>query len=137
AFLHDISERKLSERLLLAQHAVTDALAAAASPQHAIEALLAALGESLGWEAGTYWAVVPDAAVLQTVARWQAAVRAREAAELEWPSGEALASGVGLPGRAWEERQPVWSDFTAETSIPRSDAALRASLPAVICIPAL
>jgi len=112
-------------------------LAAAAGPQQAIEALLPALGESMEWELGTYWAVEPHEGVLHMVASWS--TPALEASEFERHSSKLrLACGVGLPGRAWELGAPVWvDDFAAEGSFPRSDAARAANLHAAICVPAL
>lgn len=137
AFLHDISARKFSERLLVAQRAVTHALASAATPAEAIEALLRALGESMDWELGAYWAADTSEGVLRRAASWSAPAIAAE--EFERESGElGLARGVGLPGRAWEQREPVWvQDFAAETSFPRMEAARQAGLHAAICVPVL
>ncbi|MGH2895664.1 MAG: PAS domain S-box protein, partial [Solirubrobacteraceae bacterium] len=69
AFLHDISERRLNEQVLRAMQSVTTAMARADTPQEALEALLARLGDDMGWDVGGYWAVAADGA-LDLVAGW-------------------------------------------------------------------
>jgi diguanylate cyclase (GGDEF)-like protein/PAS domain S-box-containing protein len=137
AFLHDISARKFSERLLVAQRAVTHALASAASPAVSMEAVLRALGESMDWGLGAYWAVDSSEGVLRRAASWCAPTIAAE--EFERERGELrLALGVGLPGHAWAQGEPVWvEDLTAETSLPRMEAAGQVGLRAAICVPVL
>jgi len=48
AFMRDISDRKQSERVLLAMQAVTQAMARAESPEQAMSSVLRTLGESHG-----------------------------------------------------------------------------------------
>src|SRR5918997_2263205 len=50
AFLHDISERKLRERYLAAQHAITVVFAEAETVHEAAPRLLEQVGETMGWE---------------------------------------------------------------------------------------
>ncbi len=136
AFLHDISERKLSERVLLATQAMTQAMARADSPEQALGALLATLGESMGWVVGAYWQVAPDGA-LERMASWSD--ESTRVDEFEALSAELrLARDEGLPGRALGRAEPVWiSDFAADDSFPRAQAAHRASLHAAIAVPVL
>ena len=64
-----------AHRLLGAQQAIADHLAAGLEPAALCERVLATLGESLGWTAGAIWR--PDGAVLRCETAWHAAGRAR------------------------------------------------------------
>ena len=55
AFLHDISERRLSESLLHAQLVITRVFAEARSTNEAMRGLLAGLGEAMEWQSGAWW----------------------------------------------------------------------------------
>jgi hypothetical protein len=55
--LHDISERRLSERVLRVQHAISRVFAEARSSGDAMRALLAGLGEAMEWQVGACWSV--------------------------------------------------------------------------------
>jgi diguanylate cyclase (GGDEF)-like protein/PAS domain S-box-containing protein len=135
AFLHDISERKFSERLLRAQHAISSVFAEAQSKPEAITELLAGLGQAMGWRLGAWWSRDGDEQVLRCRAVWRcdpATAADFEAVSLKLE----LARGSGLAGRAWETGQPVWSaDLAADESFSRSQAAGRAGLHAALCVP--
>ena len=63
--------------------------------------ILAAIGDSLGWDVGALWA--PDDGTLRCVETWQVP------APFELISRRArLAPGEGLPGRVWESGEPAW-----------------------------
>lgn len=137
AFLHDISERKLSERLLRAQHAITRVFAEAQSTGEAMSGLLAELGDAMDWQLGAWWSHEEGAGVLRCRSVWR-----REPAvapEFEQVSLDLqLSPGAGLPGRVWVSGEPVWTaDLAADASFPRSEAAARAGLHASVCVPVL
>src|SRR6202020_1428471 len=71
AFLHDISERRLTERVLRAMQSVTSAMARADTPQEAPEALLQRLGRDMDWDVGGFWTVAGDGS-LELAAAWAA-----------------------------------------------------------------
>ncbi len=135
AFLHDISEQRLSEQVLRAMQSVTSAMARAHTPQEALEALLERLGEDMGWDVGAFWAVADDG-VLELTAGWAAA--RVDAFEFERLSRQLrLEPGAGLPGQAMERREPVWiDDYAADASMLRSRAARTAGLHSAIGVPA-
>jgi diguanylate cyclase (GGDEF)-like protein/PAS domain S-box-containing protein len=136
AFLHDISDRKLSERVLIAMQAVTHAMARAESPEVAMRSLLSTVGESMGWQVGSYWQLGDDGA-LDRMASWVAAgVQAAEFDRLG--AGLRLGRDEGLPGRALALGEPVWlEDFSADDRLPRAEAARQAGLHAAIAVPVL
>jgi diguanylate cyclase (GGDEF)-like protein/PAS domain S-box-containing protein len=136
AFLHDISDRKLSERVLIAMQAVTQAMARAESPEVAMQSLLSTLGESMGWQVGGYWQLAHDGA-LDRMASWVA--DGVQAAEFEaLGAGLRLERDAGLPGRALALGEPIWlQDYSADDRLPRARAAQQAGLHAAIAVPVL
>jgi diguanylate cyclase (GGDEF)-like protein/PAS domain S-box-containing protein len=136
AFLHDISDRKLSERVLIAMQAVTQAMARAESPEVAMRSLLSTLGESMGWQVGGYWQLAHDGA-LDRMASWVA--DGVQAAEFEaLGAGLRLGRDAGLPGRALALGEPIWlQDYSADDRLPRARAAQQAGLHAAIAVPVL
>ncbi len=135
AFLHDISERRVSERLLRAQHAITSVFAEAQSTGEAMSGVLAGLGEALELQLGTWWSYEDDKQLLNCREVWRG--EPGMAPEFEQASLELeLARGVGLPGRVWASGKPAWTaDLAADPSFPRSRAAGRAGLHASVCAP--
>lgn len=134
AFVHDISERLLSARVLVAMQSVTHAMARAESPERAMASLLEKLGQSMDWKAGSYWRLAHDGA-LELMASWTAPeIRATEFETLG--ANLRLVQTDSLPGRALANGSAVWvEDFTAETSFPRARAALTAGLHTAISVP--
>jgi PAS domain S-box-containing protein len=118
----DISERKCGERRLAAEHGVTRALAESATLEGAASRVLQTVGETLGCDLGVLWEVgLAPAGVLTCVAVWHPP--GFPVTEFEQHIGRiAFARGEGLPGRAWDSRQPVW---VPEAPFPRSVAAQR------------
>lgn len=136
AFLHDISDRKLSERVLIAMQAVTQAMARAESPEVAMRSLLSTLGESMGWQVGGYWQLAHDGALERMASCVADGV---QAAEFEALGGKLrLGRNEGLPGRALALGEPIWlQDFSADDRLPRARAARQAGLHAAIAVPVL
>lgn len=147
AFLRDVSERRaseqeirrgraLSERLLRAQDAISRVFAQAQSSDEAMRALLAALGQSMGWQLGAWWSRGGDE-LLRCRSVWHREDRAEEfetaSMQLELARGDAP-----LPARAWASGQPVWTaDLATDARFPRAGAAGRAGLHASVCVPVL
>lgn len=134
AFLHDISERRLTEQVLRAMQSVTQAMTSAGTPQAAREALLETLGQDMRWDVGSYWAVAEDGA-LDLVAGW--AGGDVDASEFERLSRQLrLEPGAGLPGRALARGETIWvPDYAADPSFLRARAARTAGLRSAICVP--
>jgi PAS domain S-box-containing protein len=78
--------------LLRTEHAVARVLAEAGDEASAYPRLLAAIGESLGWDAGALWTAAGGDG-LRRVETWQGPV----AFEVE-----------GLPARVWASGEPAW-----------------------------
>ena len=115
-----------AHKLLSAQQAIADHLAAGLEPVALCERVLATLGESLGWAAGAVWR--PDGARLECVTAWHAAdSRAGVAALTNASRGQTYAAGQGLPGRVWGFRRLIWAEAPEE--------ALRAGLVTAAAFP--
>ncbi|HVF80151.1 MAG TPA: EAL domain-containing protein [Solirubrobacteraceae bacterium] len=145
AFLRDITarrdaeheterSRRLLERLLRAQHAITRVFAEAQSSDEALRALLAALGEAMEWQLGAWWAREDGEEVLHCRSVWR---RDDSASEFEKISlSLELPRGLALPGRAWASGEAEWTaDLAADPSFPRSKAAADDGLHASLCVP--
>jgi signal transduction histidine kinase/ActR/RegA family two-component response regulator len=128
-------ERERVERRLAAQYAVARVLADSATLPEAAPNVLQAICESLGWDIGAIWGVDRAAGLLRCLATWQppgASFRAFEAFTRE----HTFASGVGLPGRVWAERAPVWiADIDGDDNFPRKPVAARDGLRSAFGFP--
>lgn len=90
--------------------------------------LLALLGEALGCEWGTLWAVDSSAQRLKPVATWSAPqIQAGRLAE--HTINRALSLSEGTAGHVWRGRKPIWTlDLVRDMCLPRSLDAETAGL---------
>jgi PAS domain S-box-containing protein len=135
--LQDVTDRKLAEHRLVAQHKVTEILAQATGLQEATPKILRTVGEVLSWDVGALWRLDREAGVLRCVEVWHADT-------VEIPGFEAasrlsaFAPGIGLPGRAWLSREPVYiPDVVPDANFPRAPLASREGLHAAFAVPIL
>jgi PAS domain S-box-containing protein len=132
----EITERKLAEERLQAEHAVTRALAEASTLADAAGKILPAICRSLDWDIGIVWALDRRGEVLHCVEFWHAPDVI--APELEKSSREvSYGRGLGLPGEVWARGEPVWSsDVTRDIkTLYRGLAAQQEGLHAAIAFP--
>ncbi len=123
-----IAERQLFERRRSAAYQVGEVLAAASSLQSAAPEILRTIGTWLDWQVGGFWLLDRGADRLRCVASWSPesglAPRFRAATE-----SARFPSGVGLPGRVWATRRPVWiQDVLDDSNFPRAAIAGREGL---------
>jgi PAS domain S-box-containing protein len=121
--IRDITEQKHIAERLSAQYAVTRAMAEAASLEEAAPRILQGLCESLDWDLGVFWKLDRPAQVLRCVEIWNKP-------GMEKPQFESMTRrfefrpGIGLPGRIWKSRQPVWiKDVVTDSNFPRFASA--------------
>jgi PAS domain-containing protein len=116
-----------AHRLLSAQQAIADHLAAGLEPGALCDRVLATLGDALGWTFGAVWR--PDGAVLRCSTLWTAPGARAGVADLAAMTHEqTYAAGQGLAGRVWAFRRPVWvADLPGE--------AVRAGLVTAVAFP--
>jgi PAS domain S-box-containing protein len=116
--------------LLRAEHAVARVLASATDEAAAYPALLAAIGESLGWEVGAVWEPGEEG-VLRCAETWP-----REGEFVAETRALTLAPGEGLPGRVWADAKPAWiTDVPPESTLPRAAVARTAGLLTAFAFP--
>lgn len=127
--------RRRAERRLAVQYTTTQVLAQSPRPAEAIPEILRAIGDSLGWEYGAMWRVDPQDGVLRCGEMWHAkSPRLTQFASLCRLTS--FTSGIGLPGRVWENGQPAWiPDVVHDQNFPRGPAADRAGLHAAFAFP--
>jgi PAS domain S-box-containing protein len=135
--IQDITDRKRAEQRLVTQHSVTQILAEAPTLEHATPGVLRAVCECLGWDLGALWNVGREAGVLRCVEVWH-----QESVEV--PQFEATSRqmtftvGVGLPGRVWSSREPMYvPDLARDPTLPRAPIAAREGLHAAFGFPIL
>ena len=126
-----------AHRLLLAQQAITDHVAAGLEPDELCARVLATLGETLGWTYGAVWRPHGEPSTLRCTALWHdPAAGQHVAAFAEISRLLEIAPGRGLPGRAYAFRRPTWvADVAADGIMPRQAHALRAGLTTAVAFP--
>jgi PAS domain S-box-containing protein len=127
----------MAHRLLLAQQAITDHVAADLAPDELCARVLATLGETLGWTYGAVWRPDGEPSALRCTAQWHDEAAGPEVAAFADVSRRlTIAPGRGLPGRAYAFRRPAWiADVAADGNIPRHAEALRAGLTTAVAFP--
>src|SRR4051812_42779044 len=124
-----------AHRLLLAQQAITDAIAAGLETDGLAAHVLATLGDTLGWSCGTVWRPGADG-LLRCAGTWHAGTRPEVAALSEAARETVFAPGQGLPGRVYAFRRPSWvPDVGRDGSEPRAGRAIRAGLMTAVAFP--
>ena len=133
--LRDMTEQKMAERRLAAQYAVAQVLAECMTIHEATPEILRAVCESIGWQVGILWQVDADVPVLCCVEIWQASPD-RFSRFVKMTQEMSFSKGVGLPGRTWEEAQPVWiTDAVHDSNFPRAPMASEEGLHAAFAFP--
>ena len=129
----DVTERNRGERRRSAQYEVARVLSDSRSPDEAMPRVLEALGEHLGWRAGTYWRM--EGSSLRCAAFWPENDPALADLEVE-TRARVLARGEGFPGLVWESGAPQWhTDLNQACSLFRAPKAIQAGLRAVLGFP--
>ncbi|MEK7298067.1 MAG: GAF domain-containing protein, partial [Planctomycetota bacterium] len=103
----------------------------------ALSIVLRKVCDITGWMLGEAWIPRPDGAYLECSPAWNSRI---EGAEEFRTLSEAFTfpPGVGLPGRAWLSKKPVWiQDVTLDTGFPRAPIARKCGLKTGIAIPVL
>jgi diguanylate cyclase (GGDEF)-like protein/PAS domain S-box-containing protein len=135
-YVRDLTDQHRAQRRAAAQHAVARALAQSQSAQEAVDQVLVALGEALGFDMGAVWLVDEPEHALHCAAFWQPSIVVEEFREMTMRL--AIPRGVGPLGRCWESRRPLsTTDAPAEPDYPRTEVAARAGLHGALWVPVL
>jgi len=139
-----VEERRLSEDVLresknrLAGNlAITQILAASPANSDATPRILQTIGETLGWVVGDAWTLDREANILRCLKVWHAAsVNVSDFVADTYQ--RSFVSGVGLPGRVWQNSRPVWiPDVTNDDNFPRGPIARKEGLRSAFAFPIL
>jgi len=91
--------------------------------------------ESTGWVFGQAWIPRPDASVLECSRAWHSSGSGLKAFR-QASERSTFPPDVGLPGRTWSAKKPIWSsDVTSESGFSRARAARESGLKAGMAIP--
>lgn len=128
-------EGRQAERRLLAQHAVTQALAESPTLATASSGILRAICQSLSWDFGALWQVDDRENVLRCVDCWRASLA--PVADFEAITRKStFAPGIGLLGRIWVSREAVRiADVAQDLNCPRAPCAASVGLHAAFGFP--
>lgn len=135
--LQGVRQRQRVDRRLTTQYVVTQALAEAATLPEATQSVLQVVCQQLHWDLGELWCVDPHQPRLQFVESWQQPHLCFTLDEqAEWQ--REFTKGVGLPGQAWQQGEPVWmtdigdcDQFTRQAIANRHHLATACSVPMV------
>jgi PAS domain S-box-containing protein len=133
----DITEQKRAEQRLLTQHTITQILADAVTLEEATVKILRTICESLEWDVGALWSVDREAGVLRCVRIWHK--ESVQVPEFEEASRNAtFIPGIGLPGRVWFRREPLYiPDVVWDSNFTRAPMVCRGILHAAFGFPIL
>jgi signal transduction histidine kinase len=136
--IEDITEHKLGAQRQAIEYAVTRLLAEAHSIEEAMPRVIQTLCENLGYAYGARWVHDPREYVLRNTESWclhDPAVE--EFRRMSTTRVETLtASPGGLNRGVWATGEPVWlPDVALETTLQRSESALKAGLHSAFAFP--
>src|SRR3989454_1758610 len=117
--LEHAADRKLAQRRLAAEHAVTRILADSRRLEEAVPRILASLGECLSCVFSAFWRLDRGGVVIRCTETWQA--RGVSLAHFDGLCrATAFENGIRLPGRVGQSGQPAWSrDLPLGSNLPR------------------
>jgi PAS domain S-box-containing protein len=133
--LRDVTQQKQREHRLALQLVVSQIVGENASPENAVVRILEALCVSQGWDVAIKWEVNAEENRLEFSTAWGAPGRRVEAL-IQDSMGLSLASGIGLPGRVWQDGRPLWiSDLSSLPPTPRLESVLRHDMASGWAVP--
>jgi PAS domain S-box-containing protein len=114
-FTRTLSDRRrqqqTSRQYLAVQHAIDRVLTEADSLEDAVPGVLKTLGENLGWQMTVLWMAEEEA--LRCVEAWHEPNAAPQGF-VETCLRTRCVRGEGLPGSAWAENRPVWTEASLQ-----------------------
>lgn len=136
-FTRDVTDKTRALQLLLAQYSVSRILSESATIEEAARPLLQAICNNREWDVAALWVGSAPGADLRCAELWHAPdldVEPFAAATRTLT----LAPGVGLLGRIWKTRMPVWiRDLGGDGNFVRRPMALQCGLSSAAAFPIL
>lgn len=135
--LLDVTERKRTEAEIRLFQSVTQAVGEAPDFQTALHAVLRGICQATGWDYGEVWVPTPDGTALECAPVWCDRTQTLHGFH-EASQAFTFPPGVGLPGRVWALKRPVWvRDVTKDPNFLRAPFAMQFGLKAAVGIPIL
>lgn len=136
-FTHDITDRKLTEKRLTLQYAVSRILAKSIDFLEGTHDILQTVCEGLGWQVGLLWSIDYQDEVLRYIDIWHEP--SIDITDFKHASKtRTFQKGVGLPGQIWATSKPVWiPNVIKDSNFPRAEAAESAGLRGAFGFPIL
>ena len=123
AIKEDITERRIAENRLKAQHIVTQALAESGTFIEVSSKILQTICIALEWELGEVWIFDAQDRVLKCSEIWHIP-SIEVSAFIKVTKQTTFPPGIGLPGRVLSSAQPVWvEDVAHDPNFPRAEVA--------------
>ena len=120
--------RRRSEQRLALQYAITRILSRSIDFVDGTHEILQTVCESIGWQVGVLWAVDHQTETLRCIDFWHRPSLKVDGFESVTRSST-FAPGLGLPGRIWENGQPVWiPNLSKDANFTRASFAEQAGL---------
>lgn len=139
AIVRDITEHKRDEEGLRLLIVLAQDISLSEDFSAALEVSLRKICETTGWVMGEAWIPDPDGSHLNCSQAWyvkrgfDGLKKFRKVSE-----GFSFQPGIGIPGRVWSSKKPVWDiDVTLDTNFPRAASAIEAGLKMAMAIPVL
>lgn len=136
-FTHDITDRKLTEKRLTLQYAVSRILAKSIDFLEGTHDILRTVCESLGWQVGLLWSIDYQDEVLRYIDIWHEP--SIDITDFKQASKtRTFQKGVGLPGQIWATSKPAWiPNVVKDSNFARAQAAENAGLRGAFGFPIL
>ena len=131
---NDITERRQAEEQVSLLQAITMEIVLAADLNAALEIVLRRICQSTGWVFAQSWIPRADGSALECSPAWFGNGNLEEfRLGSEYTR---LPAGIGLPGRVWSSKKPLWiRDVGVDGNFPRALLAREAGLKAAFAIP--
>ncbi len=118
-------------------HAITRILLESTNQEDVFPQMLQAISEHMGWDMGELWMVDSHANVLHNTASWQN-TKPSSRDLLDRKGKITLSPGIGLPGRVWQNKRPVWThNVTEDVNIHRMAVTVKGEGCGAIAFPIL
>ncbi len=135
AVITDIDEYKHEEEKIHLLQTVSMAISKAVDMQSMLDIILRGVCEVAGWVYGEVWIPSSDGKYLKYGRTWHSNLRTLK--EFAMRSKEfTFSPGIGIPGRAWATKQPVWvKDVMLDPNYLRANVVKNIGLKAAFAFP--
>lgn len=135
--IRDDTERRRREREISLLQSITLAVSETYDIRSALEVTIRKVCEATGWILGEAWILCPEYRHLEWSAVW---CRDHDNEKLvrfiEQSREYTFSPGIGLPGRVWSTRKPLWiSDVTINGNFPRAPYIIDSGLKTAMGVP--